>query len=360
MKFCLLFLLFFLFHLNLSLSQSNDELINNTDIIWIAEFYTDISPDTYAYLYRKEGDSTIGTHKCSWVQLNTKEQALPGITENYGSNLSYRIIQKTEAYNKSPELFTGSDLSETLTESAWQENFYIVDTVTTFDPETFEQNVKVLVSNKLCTPETELVFRFYHYLYFSKSSNSFILKPKAVSVMAPHYDDNGFFIHWGSLFYWPVNKLFAEEEIYNEKNQWTKFIQRSVFIDSFKVLKSEMSFDQILLHLITMAKSGSAEVFNNIRLEKALDIDNVNKVTSYIQTVEEEGNGGFTYNLKEITQPFTGREVSELILNFYMLWNGEEISVIPHSCTLLQDQSDEPFGRKDNKQKIVPLHLKIK
>ncbi len=105
-----------------------------------------------------------------------------------------------------------------------------VDTITTFDPETYEEEIKV-VRNDL-NPEDIKRFRIKEIWFFDEESSTMKVRILGIAPLREVYDDNGNFRYEQPMFwvYYPeARELFAKERAFNPYNDASPMTWEDIF-----------------------------------------------------------------------------------------------------------------------------------
>lgn len=157
------------------LQAQYDDLLKNPDVGWVAEFTTDFSldplPDELNYL-ALSNDINI-------IQFSES----PGVSGLFETRQNYEKYFSREIMNDiregSFQFFADEPLENPLPFEKIQERMSAVDTVVTFDPETYEEKVKIVHGDLHW--ESTAGFRVRQVFYYNKASKTFGSRIIAVS-----------------------------------------------------------------------------------------------------------------------------------------------------------------------------------
>jgi len=147
-----------------------DDLLNNPDISWIAEQRVDHS-------FALDADDS--------KEIVTLIKFFHTPTKNDYPNTNNWIIQWLyyDAINGESEVYKDPGLTQKMSEKELHKMTYSVDTVTTFDPDSFEESVVIVTS---AFPHYDIQkLRINQLIYFNKKTNRFSSRVLAV---APLFD----------------------------------------------------------------------------------------------------------------------------------------------------------------------------
>lgn len=142
----------------------------------------------------------------------------------------------------------GDDFSNPLTQQEMQTLGSSVDTVISFDPETFEEIVNVVV-NEL-NPEDVKQYRLKEVWFFDEETSQMNVRILGVAPIINRYDENGNFLNAGALFwaYYPeLRPILSKHACYNEHNDvnhqsWEDVFEARMF--SSYIIKESNVYDR--------------------------------------------------------------------------------------------------------------------
>lgn len=123
-----------------------------------------------------------------------------------------------------------------------------VDTIITFDPETFQEIVQVVV-NEL-NPEDVKQYRLKEVWFFDEEASNLSVRILGLAPIINRYDDNGNFLNSGPMFwaYYPeLRPVLAKHASYNESNDVNHMSWEDVFearIFSSYIIKESNVYDR--------------------------------------------------------------------------------------------------------------------
>ena len=130
-----------------------------------------------------------------------------------------------------------------------------IDTVITFDPETYEEQIQV-VRNEL-NPEDVKRFRFKEVWFFDEESSTLQVRTLGIAPLIDVTDDNGNFLYEQPMFwvYYPeARNILARERVFNYGNDaspitWEDLMERRYFASY--VYKESNVYDRRLQEYLT-------------------------------------------------------------------------------------------------------------
>jgi gliding motility associated protien GldN len=105
-----------------------------------------------------------------------------------------------------------------------------VDTIITFDPETFEEIVQVVVND--LNPEDIKKYRIKEVYYFDEETSTMSVRILGIAPIIDRVDDNGNFLNSGPMFwaYYPeLREILARHESFNPHNDAARMSWEDVF-----------------------------------------------------------------------------------------------------------------------------------
>ena len=147
-----------------------------------------------------------------------------------------------------------------------------IDTITTFDPETYEEQIEV-VRNEL-NPEDIKRFRLKEIWFFDQESSTMQVRILGIAPLYDVTDDNGNFLYENPMFwvYYPdARQILARERVFNAGNDasplsWQDIMEMRYF--SSYIYKESNVYDRRLIgylsgtDLLMEAEKIKQEIFN--------------------------------------------------------------------------------------------------
>ncbi|MFZ4633127.1 MAG: hypothetical protein ACOYNO_02860 [Saprospiraceae bacterium] len=178
-----------------SLAAQYEAILHDPNVVWAAEITTDydVEPACQAY----------GQKKCpnSSVLLKLTNQTEDWILPEH-LYLHMQLYDKLE--NPEAQVFFPADAQNPLTTSALHGRVYRMDTVVTFDPETYEETVKIYRSDVV--PLNILRIRVKQLLFLRKNASDFELYTAAY---APLFLENGV---WSPIVWYKTDPFSGNKE----------------------------------------------------------------------------------------------------------------------------------------------------
>jgi gliding motility associated protien GldN len=140
------------------------------------------------------------------------------------------------------------EFTTALTQEEMQQLGSSVDTVITFDPETFQEIVTVVV-NEL-NPNDVKQYRLKEVYFFDEERSDLGVRILGIAPIVNRYDDNGNFLNSGPMFwtYYPdMRRILAKTPYFNESNDVNHMSWEDVFearIFSSYIIKESNVYDR--------------------------------------------------------------------------------------------------------------------
>lgn len=122
------------------------------------------------------------------------------------------------------------EFSQAMTQDEMQNIGSSVDTIITFDPETFEEIVQVVVND--LNPEDIKKYRLKEVYFFDEETSTMGVRILGIAPIIDRVDDNGNFLNSGPMFwsYYPeLREILARHESFNAQNDAAKMSWEDVF-----------------------------------------------------------------------------------------------------------------------------------
>lgn len=222
-------------------------LKSNPDIIWMGETITDYTPKYSAKQINSSEKTllnTLGLKEINRVKiLKLQLENLDEINNN-AHDLSVKVLSATNEMNcyKDAEL-TEKHSVESLTE---------VDTIITFDPNTYEEVVNVVVNE--INPDDVYTFRLKQLIYYDKSVKTFKTVPLAVAPILTKTKRDGSVISSKPLFWFSPKNSELATDLNNEGVDYAKRIYCRVDEVDIKIIKGKASMGEVLMTMIADIK----------------------------------------------------------------------------------------------------------
>ncbi len=195
------------------MTESGDTIVKNTPVDDIVERRTTFDKRVLPYDPIREAD--IFWEKRVWRVIDVREKM--NLPFAYPERPFFSILMdaaksgELTVYDTEDEKFTKPLATEEVASKGAS-----TDTVTVFDPETYEETIKI-VNNEL-NPEDIKRFRIKEVWFFDKESSSLQVRILGIAPLLDVKDENGNFLYQQVMFwvYYPdARKALAKEQVFN-------------------------------------------------------------------------------------------------------------------------------------------------
>ncbi len=219
-----------------------NNILDNSDITWAAEVYTDYTPNVnYFALGRKKMQKQYGISRSTFSTLKIQQASSDHINLD-DLTLARKILNMS---NNSSSLFKDASLSTPLSYADYlkitQETTY--DTTFVSQPE--GTKTMQIIANKININEIQL-FRVKQILHYNEKTNELGLTPIAIAPILSSYDKEGKLISTTPLFWMSVQAIAEQLDLNAATINWAKRLTRSIDTDEVTVIKGNHSFATIL------------------------------------------------------------------------------------------------------------------
>ncbi|MFN7116299.1 MAG: gliding motility protein GldN [Saprospiraceae bacterium] len=230
------------------MTESGDTIVKNTPVDDIVERRTTFDKRVLPYDPVREAD--IFWEKRIWRVLDVREKVnLPFV---YPERPFFTILMDAAKAGEITVYSTEDDkFKQPLTADEVSAKGASTDTITTFDPETYEEKIKIVVNE--INPEDVKRFRLKEVWFFDKEASSLQVRILGIAPLLDVKDDNGNFLYEQPMFwvYYPdARKVLAKERVFNITGNdasplsWEDLMEMRFF--SSYIIKESNVFDRRL------------------------------------------------------------------------------------------------------------------
>lgn len=195
------------------MTESGDTIVKNTPIDDIVERRTTFDKRVLPYDHVREAD--IFWEKRIWRVLDVREKM--NLPFAYPERPFITILMDAAKSGELTVYGTEDDkFTVPLTAEEVSSKGASIDTVTTFDPETYEEKIKIVTNN--INPEDVKRFRIKEVWFFDKETSTLQVRILGIAPLLDVKDENGNFLYEQPMFwvYYPdARKTLAKEKVYN-------------------------------------------------------------------------------------------------------------------------------------------------
>jgi len=249
----LFFLSFFMiFEISGQVSEKYPSLKENKDISWIGET---------EFIYQLENHDRMTFTPTSSNQEETRVIKIdPIATCNYGSErfltnylLVYAQEGKLKSFSEDGRLLSINEVSNMFSGGS-------LDTITTIDPETFEETFAIVRTDPMFNIGS---FKIKQWWYYNKKNGSFNSTVKSIGPMSDVYDKEGYVVNSKFLFWIDVEQPHNQEFNFNQPNIiWAKETINTLSFENVKKIKgsTRKTFKNLTFQ---NPKKGKSQVLEN-------------------------------------------------------------------------------------------------
>lgn len=223
-----------------------DDLQSDPDVIWLGEVMVD-----YALNYDRWSFDVTAKERTLMEQIGFKNRNGFKILKyqaadfNTSSNEDHLMINKILANRTKITFYRSSDINNTYLPEEIAEKIRSVDTIITFDPETKEEEMNVVVND--LNPDAVKAFRMKQLIYYSKKDICFKTITLAVAPLYLLRSEPGEEKkELEELFWMKPTALMTVPDLNNSAITWAKRTYRNFDLSTVKVLKQEYAIDAII------------------------------------------------------------------------------------------------------------------
>ena len=195
------------------MTESGDTIVKNTPVDDIVERRTTFDKRVLPHDHVREAD--IFWEKRIWRVLDVREKM--NLPFAYPERPFITILMDAAKSGELTVYGTEDDkFTVPLTAEEVASKGASIDTVTTFDPETYEEKIKI-VTNSI-NPEDVKRFRIKEVWFFDKETSTLQVRILGIAPLLDVKDENGNFLYEQPMFwvYYPdARKTLAKEKVYN-------------------------------------------------------------------------------------------------------------------------------------------------
>jgi len=241
MRYIFFFTWFSLVFVQTAVAQSVKQLKEQENITWIGEAYFYYAVDTSSYLHY--GGYPEGTDN----RIKTLKVQQPNglyIDGYHNSEIYYQLLDRI--VEEEVELYPTDELKTALTMEEVRDEIKFVDTITIFDPLTFEEIPEIIVN--YLNPEDTDRFIIKQLIYYNTTTKMFYAIPQAVGMLRSLYTDNGVYVDDEVIFWFPVTNEIQGVDYMNSANiTWAKrTYHNSLLRTDIEVLKGDKTWEEMM------------------------------------------------------------------------------------------------------------------
>jgi hypothetical protein len=214
-----------------------NDLLDNSDITWAAEVYTDYAPNVNHFAIKREKlKAQYGISDNTFVTLKIQQdlQNTPILID--AITLAQQMLEVSSG-SKS-KFFKDANLKEPLSHAEYQE---IIQGKTPLNNDGKEHQFNYKIS-----PYQISLFRVKQILYYNEKTNELSLTPVAVAPIFCIYNKAQELTGTIPLFWMPIQDLNQDIDLNSTSINWAKRITRTIDNDEVSVIKGKKTLADIL------------------------------------------------------------------------------------------------------------------
>lgn len=232
------FILFVLSILMVQMSQAQNQfskIINDPNVTWASEYLIDVDPQGNRDQNKAKDFGSASGSILKSVVLPTEGKDIFSCNNWEYENSLVKILMdnRTEM-----TLYKDPQLTKVFSKQKAAEIGSTVDTVISYNPETFEEIVNLVINE--INPEDIIGFRQYGMLYYDKKEAQFIVQPLSIAPILQEYDNSGQPTVIQALFWVPVAET-DKTDLDSKNVQWVSRVLHHVGNDSEIVPKKQIN-----------------------------------------------------------------------------------------------------------------------
>lgn len=307
------------------------ELEKDPDVLWMGEVEVDYALNYSRWDYDKEAPERILMENLGFKGRNSFKVLKYQVNDfNTSNNDDHDLFFKVLKHRKEMKLYKESTLENLCTPKEVEYNIGRVDTIVTFDPNTMDEVVQVVV-NALNTEDVK-GFRVRQVIYYSKKAMTF--KSIALSAAPLLYNPSSEKPSRADLmplFWMKITALNTVPNLASQDVNWAKRMYRNFDLSTVKMIKQEQNIGVIIEQMMADFRANPKIT----KIAHTFDADG----TQYLEDKEVEVLGSsidtiITFDpktFKEIIQvvqsKFEGKDVKNLRLIQDWVWDEKTKSV---------------------------------
>lgn len=239
---------------------SLEELEKDSDVLWMGELEVDYALEYDRWNHAPDAPERVLMEKIGFKERNAFKILKYQVDNlNTSDNDDHNLFFKLLRNRKEIKLYKESTLDNLCTSKEVEHNIGRVDTVVTFDPQTFAEVVQVVVN--ALNPEDVKGFRVRQVIYYSKKAMAFKSIALAVAPLLYNSDSKDpSSADLMPLFWMKATALNTSPNILSSDITWAKRMYRNFDVSTVKMIKEEQSFAAIIEQMMTDFKANSETV----------------------------------------------------------------------------------------------------
>lgn len=310
--------------LAIATAPTQTELEQDADVIWMGEVFVDYGINYNEWLVtksEKELMETIGFKTKNDFKILKYQVA----DADYSKNMDHRLVTKIRENKLNLELFEDADLTKPYSKEEIKKLGASIDTIITFDPETFEKIPQVVV-NEINADKIRII-RVKQLIYYSRKEMMFKTIPLAVAPVELVYKNYNEVEELKPLFWFKPNCLIEKPDLTLASIDWAKRTYRNFSLEDVKVIKQEQEISVLMEMMMDDLKANAKRVAIGSTLDmdgtELYTPDEIQGIGTGIQSFMVKNPETSKMEKKETVIEFEGKSVKELRLIQDWIWDAE-------------------------------------
>lgn len=207
--------------------SGNVDQVKPRDNFYDRYLYTEKQVIPYDFIHEKD----VFWERRIWRLIDIREKMNHAFkNEKEGESFIEIILAHAKAGDITLYHTFNDEFTEAMTQEEMQNLGSSVDTIITFDPETFEEIVQVVVND--LNPEDIKKYRLKEVYFFDEEKSALDVRILGIAPIIDRVDNNGNFLNSGPMFwaYYPeLRDILARHEAFNPHNDAARMSWEDIF-----------------------------------------------------------------------------------------------------------------------------------
>lgn len=207
--------------------SGNVDQVKPRDNFYNRYLYTEKQVIPYDFIHEKD----VFWERRIWRLIDIREKMNhPFKNEKEGESFIEIILAHAKAGDITLYHTFNDEFTEAMTQEEMQNLGSSVDTIITFDPETFQEIVQVVVND--LNPEDIKKYRLKEVYFFDEEKSALDVRILGIAPIIDRVDNNGNFLNSGPMFwaYYPeLRDILARHEAFNPHNDAARMSWEDIF-----------------------------------------------------------------------------------------------------------------------------------
>lgn len=305
-----------------------DALLDNSDITWAAEVYTDYAPTiNYRTIGRKEMQAKYGISTNTAISLKIQQQ--PTKQSIHLNELRLAELLLRIPSNTAIKFFKDPALKESLNYADYHKITQEENPDTVFVSQADGTQKIGGIFNRQLYPNDVKLFRVKQILSYNIKTNQLDLIPIAIAPLAAKYNKEQQLVSTTPLFWVPIQEVMQAIDLNQSSINWAKRMTRSIDTDEVTVIKGKESFAEILNKSLNhYAKNpNSSKLYNTYGDMSPMSTKQVKNINSGIDTIITFDPQTFEETVSVVTNKATPETMHKIRIIQDWVWNKETKSI---------------------------------